>query len=122
MTNIDLAVAYYTAMHNKDLAGLDKYLHSDVRFIGPMAESKGKEAVLKAAEGFMNFFKSITIRAQFGSGNQAMLAYDLDCPAPVGTLRAATLFTFDDGLIKTLELFYDATLFQKHREEIFGSK
>jgi len=107
--NIDLAVAYYTEMNNKDLDGIAKYLHQDVHFIGLLGETNGKEALLGAAKGFMDFFKTLTIRAKFGSGNQAMLAYDLECPEPVGILRAAALFTLDDGLITKLELFCDAS-------------
>jgi len=120
-TNLASAVAYYTAMHNKDLAGVGQCLHPNVHFQGPLANLAGKELVLEAAKHFMSAFKSLTIRAKFESENQVMLAYDLDCPEPIGLFRAAALMTFTDGLISRLELFYDARPFEAKQKEIFSS-
>lgn len=36
--NIASAVVYYQAMGNKDLFTIEKYLHPEVQFIGPMAD------------------------------------------------------------------------------------
>ena len=118
--NIDLAVAYYQAMDRKDLTSMEKYLHSEVCLIGPMAELKGKEAVLNSVKNFVSIFKKLTIRAQCAGGDQVMLAYDLDCQAPIGLFRGAVLLTFQEGLITRYELFYDASPFQKQRDEIFA--
>ncbi|MDB6081062.1 MAG: hypothetical protein JWO53_334 [Chlamydiia bacterium] len=119
--NVATAVAYYQAMGSQDLTTMEKCLHPEVQFIGPMAEMKGKEAVLEAAKRFCSMITKVTIRAQFGSNDQAMLAYDMDCPAPIGIFRAATLMTFKDSLIVRLELFYDARPFEKKKEEIFST-
>ena len=118
--NAEIGIAYYKAMEAKDMGRLEKYLHPDIVFIGPLAEVKGKEAVLAAAKGFSSFLKRITIRSKFSSETQAMLAYDMDCPEPIGSFRAATLMTFQNDLIIKLELFYDATPFQVKKEEIFS--
>lgn len=111
--NITTAVAYYQAMNNKDLSAMEKYLHPEVRFIGPLADLTGKNAVLGAIKHLVSAFNKLTIRAQFGSGEQVMLAYDIDFPAPIGVSRAAVLFTFQDGLIIRYELFFDARPFEK---------
>jgi hypothetical protein len=106
--NVISAVTYYKAMGDKNLAALDNFLHPDVRFLGPLADITGKNAYLESLTKF--FFPSFTkliIRAQFGSGDQAMIVFDLDCPAPVGILRTAVLITFKDGLISRLEAFFD---------------
>lgn len=106
--NITSAVAYYKAMGNKDVAAMDKLLHPDLRFLGPLADITGKTAYLESLKKFfLPSFTNLTIRAQFGSGNQAMVVFDLDCPAPVGILRMAVLITFKDGLINRLEAFFD---------------
>ena len=65
--NVASAEAYYQAMHNKDLAGVARHLHPDVRFLGPLADLTGKEAVLEAAKRFVNLTKSLRVRAKFGS-------------------------------------------------------
>ena len=118
--NVDAAGAYYQAMGNKDLATLEKYLHPEVRLIGPLAELTGKDAVLNSVKHFFPIFDKLTVRAQCGNGDQVMLAYDLDCPAPIGLFRGAVLLTFQEGLITRYELFYDARPFEKKKDEIFA--
>ena len=112
--NVASAEAYYQAMHNKDLAGVARHLHPDVRFLGPLADLTGKEAVLDAAERFVNLIKNLRVRVKFGSDNMAMLAYDVDFGEPIGICRTAVLMTFNDGLITRIELFFDARLFEKN--------
>lgn len=66
-----------------------------------------------AVKNFMTVFNKLTIRAACGHGDQVMLAYDLDCPAPFGLIRGAVLLTFKEDLIMGYELYYDARPFQK---------
>lgn len=110
--NLALAEAYYTAMGEKDLVSLEKCLHPDVEFIGPMSCVTGKENLLQTIKRFLSDFKSLTIRSKFATGNQAMLAYDIDFPEPIGITRSAALMTFKNGLIKKIELFFDASSFR----------
>lgn len=117
--NIAIAVAYYQAMGNKDLSIMERYLHPEVRLIGPMADLTGKSTVLNSVKNFCAMFNKLTLRAQCGSGDQVMLAYDIDCLAPFGLVRGAVLLTFQEGLIIRYELFYDARPFEKKRDEIF---
>lgn len=106
--HVAIAEAYYTAWGEKNVAGMEKFLHPDVRFISPLAETMGKEVVLGALKRGSAFFRTLTIRAKFGSGDQAMLVIDLDFPDPVGNVRTAVLMTFLEGLIAKIELFFDA--------------
>lgn len=117
---VEAALAYYQAVHDKDLSKAEKFLHPEIHLIGPMAELHGKDAVLKSIKGFMQMFEKQNMRAQFGSGDQVMLAFDLICPAPIGLLRGAALMTFQDGLIKRQELFYDSRPVLMKKEEIFS--
>lgn len=117
--NIASALAYYQAMANKDLPVIERSLHPQVRLIGPLADLTGKDAVLSSVKHFLPVFNKLSIRGQFGNGDQAMVVYDLDCPAPFGVIRGAALLTFYEGLIVRYELFYDARPFEKKRDEIF---
>ena len=107
-SNLSIAEAYFTAMAAKNVSGLEKYLHPEVKLIAPLAEELGKQAVLGTIAKAMSMFETLTVRAKFASGNQAMLAYDVDFPAPVGKVASAVLMTFQDQLILKIELFYDA--------------
>lgn len=108
-----LAEAYYTAVGKKNVVDIEKFLHPDVLFVGPLAKLKGKEAILEATKRFTTLFKTLKIRAKFGSGDQAMVVYDLDCPLPIGHFSTAVLMTFQEGLVAKIELFYDARPFDK---------
>jgi hypothetical protein len=111
--NVASAAAYYKAMADKDLAGMARRLHLDVRLVTPMEELTGKEAVLEAAKRLLPLINSIQVRGKFGSEDQAMLTYDMDFAAPIGVCRAAALMTFKDGLIMRNEIFFDSRPFNK---------
>ena len=66
-----------------------------------------RTAVSISLKFFLPSFNKLTIRATFGSDDQAMLAFDLDCPLPIGIVRTAALITFKDGLIVQIEAFFD---------------
>ena len=111
INNRAIATSYYAAMVQKDTNEMGKYLHPDVQLISPFGKTIGKEAVLQAAEKSAPL--SITIRAQFESEDQVMLAYDWLFNEPIGNLRAAALITIKDGLIVSNELFFDTSCFKR---------
>ena len=83
--NVASAVAYYKAMADKDLSGMARHLHPDVRLVSPMEGLSGKEAVLAAVQPLVNLINSIKVHAKFGSADQAMLTYDMELPSPWGS-------------------------------------
>lgn len=105
--NLAHAIAYYQAMNNKKIEEMAQYLAPEVQLISPLSELSGKEAVLEAAQRLLQVFNRINIRAQFSSGDQVMLAMDMNCPASIGTIRTAVLQTFKNNLITRIELFLD---------------
>ncbi len=109
--NLSIVQSYYTEMSQKNRAGLEKYLHSNVHFKGPLAEITGKAGVLEAIQKLMSHFNTLTIRKLFSKENQVMIVYDFDFPKPVGTCSTAALIDVDDGLIRKIELFFDARPF-----------
>ena len=79
---------------------------------------EGREAVLKAAKGFTAIFKTLTIHAKFGSDDQAMIVYDVNIPGLAKNLRAASLLSFQDGLISKIELIYDTRCLMEKTEAV----
>lgn len=110
-TPLSIAAAYYTALSEKNVLELEKYLHSKVQFTSPFATLEGKTAVIEAIRKLTPLFNALTIRATFGSPDQAMVVYDLDFPAPIGICPTAAHLTFQENLIITIELFFDARRF-----------
>ena len=118
--NIDLAVAYYTAMGKKDISGASIHLHSGIHLISPLAELIGKETVLEAIKGFIASFRTIHIRVKLSNEDNAMLIIDVDYPAPIGLLRTASLLTIQNSLITRIELFHDARRFERNNDKILA--
>jgi hypothetical protein len=110
---ITTATSYYQAFNKKDIVEIEKYLHQNVLFITPLGTVQGKENLVETIKQFFNFFNALTIRTVLGSENQAMVAYDVEFPEPIGMVRSAALMDFKEGLIARIELFYDARSFPK---------
>lgn len=109
--NLAIAKAFYTAISEKNIEVMEKYVHPDIHFSAPLAKLQGKDAYLEALKGFASFFKTLTIRAIFGEGDEVVVIYDVDFPAPIGKVASVALMTFQEGLITRIELFYDARPF-----------
>nr|WP_253308527.1 nuclear transport factor 2 family protein [Rickettsia endosymbiont of Ceutorhynchus assimilis] len=120
--NLNKAVSYYMAMQHKNFDEMASCLHPNIHFIGPLSIMDGKESVVEAAKNFAMFFKNLTIREKFNSGNKVMLVLEFDCPEPIGAFRGSSFLTFNEWLISCIELFYDARPFEKKKEEIFTQK
>ena len=108
-----LGDAYLKARDKKEPEGISKFLHPDVRFIGPMQQVTGKEKVLQAAQRVFGLLKTLELRSRFVSGDQALFTYDFVCADPVGLCRTAELLTFNNGLITRIEFFFHARPFEK---------
>jgi ketosteroid isomerase-like protein len=104
--------AYLKAWDRRDVSEISKYLHPDVQFLGPMNEVSGKEAVLQSTKRVLPMLQGVKVRSQFASGDQALFTYDFVCAEPINVCRTAELMTFEDGLIRRIELFYDARPFE----------
>jgi hypothetical protein len=116
--NMAIAKTFYTSFGEKNVETMGKYLHSDVQLITPLSKLQGKEVYLEAAKSFMAFFNSLTIRAIFGEGDQAVVVYDLECPGGIGKTSGVALMTFQEGLITRNELFHDTAPFNKIMDEL----
>lgn len=102
-----IGLAYYSALGEKNMEEVKKYLHPEIQFTDPQETIMGREAVLQAAEGFAAIFKSLTIRSKFGSEDQAMIVYEVEFPGLPKKLQAASLLSFQEGFISKIELIYD---------------
>jgi len=120
-TTIDIAEAYYTAMSQKDLPKIEKYLHPDVVLLSPLAEVVGKESVTTSIKNFMAFFESLEIKLKFGSEDHATVVYEVNFPK-IGKVRSVALMSFKKELISHVELFYDARPFEQKKADIFTQK
>lgn len=104
--------SYLDAWSRKDLEGIAVHIHADVRFKGPMQEFQGRDAYLTATKRVFPVLEKLDFRAQFISGDRAMLVYDFVCRDPIGVSRTAEMVRFEGELIREAELFFDARPFE----------
>ena len=104
--------SYLEAWSRKDLDGIAVHLHPDVHFKGPMQELHGREAVLASSKRIFALLERLDVRARFVNGDRAMFAYDFVCRDPIGVCRTAELLRFQEGLVRDIELFFDARPFE----------
>jgi SnoaL-like domain len=104
--------AYLDAWARKDLDGIAARVHPDVRFKAPMQVLNGRDAYLAATARVFPLLERFETRAQFVAGDRAMFAYDFVCREPIGVCPTAELVRFQDGLIRDIELFFDARPFE----------
>jgi len=110
---ITTAIAYYTAMGEKNVESMATYLHPDVDFSSPVAKLKGKEGVLEGAKRLIASFTKLTIRTKMTAGDQAMLVIDLEFPGLAETFGSVALLTVREGYIAKIELFFDTGALKK---------
>jgi hypothetical protein len=107
----DLMDAYLTAWETNDWLGIKRHIHPKARFKAPMLELNGHDRVTASLVRFSAKIQEFQVRSTFVSGDAAMFAFDLLCEPPIGACAMAELVTFEDGLVKTIELFCDAKVF-----------
>ncbi|MDQ2680705.1 MAG: nuclear transport factor 2 family protein [Candidatus Eremiobacteraeota bacterium] len=104
---------YLAAWKAKDIEGIARHIHPDIHFTSPMAQTDGREAFLASSGRMFPILKDLVVRSKFASQDQAIFTYDFICADPIGTCSTAELMTFQDGKIKSVELFFDARPFEK---------
>jgi hypothetical protein len=71
------------------------------------------ETATQVSKAVLNLrWNNIVLFAMDESGDRAMFAYDFICRDPIGVCRTAELVRFQDGLIRDIELFFDARPFE----------
>ncbi|HEY0626434.1 MAG TPA: nuclear transport factor 2 family protein [Allosphingosinicella sp.] len=106
------SAAYLAAWAAKDLDAISRHVHPEVRFTGPMAQFEGRDAFLQSSRRIFTLLETFEVRSAFVEGERGMFAYDFVCREPIGRCRTAELVGFKGGLIREIELLYDARPFE----------
>lgn len=106
-----IAVAYYTAMAEKNMSKVADFLNPDVVFSAPLATMVGKENFLHRVEEFFACFLTLTIKKSVGCHDKAVLLFEVQYPAPINNVEFVAILHIKDGLIDQVELLYDESVF-----------
>ena len=118
--NLATAEAYYSAMMSGDYEKIGSYLHKDVRYSDPRWPLTGKDQVWPIAKSFSDAVNELKTVGKFSTNDQVMLVHDVIFHGSEKPLRTAVLMTFDEGLIKQIELVADISQHMDVCKEIFS--
>jgi len=100
-TALDVARAYHAAWTGGDFDAAGRRLADDLETDVPLNTYAGKEDFLAAVRAFGSRATGVRVLAEFGSGDEALLLYDMD-GLPIGRFRVAEQFTVSEGRIKRI--------------------
>ena len=101
------ASAYLDGWRKKDIAAIAATLHPEVTFTGPMTRFAGRDAVLASFEPLLPALLDMKTRHLLADGDRVAAVYDFVCAEPIGSVRMAELLGFDDGSVRSIEMFFD---------------
>jgi SnoaL-like domain len=113
----EIAEDYLAAWKRKDVDAIARILHPDVHLKSPLADVTGRESFVMMVRKIFLELEDVIVRARFASEAEAMIVYDFVLKQPIGVTRTANLMTFEGGLIRSVELFFDARPFEKSADK-----
>jgi hypothetical protein len=113
MHTAEIAQEYFAAFKRKDAEEIAKLLHPEVHLKSPIADFTGREPFLAMCRKIFPQLEDLVVRAEFASETEVVTIYDFVLKQPIGRTRTANLMIFEDGLIRSVELFFDARPFEK---------
>lgn len=98
--------AYHRAWTGKDFAAAARFLAPDLATDVPLNTYPTRADFVTALTGFGALVRRVDLLAEFGSGDQALLLYDMHTD-DFGTIRIAEQFTVAEGLIRRIRHVHD---------------
>jgi hypothetical protein len=106
--NTRIAEEFIAAMNARNLEAIGKNLHPQVHFVGPTGETHNRESFLENMREVFAHLERVDVTSRFSSNYQSAYVHNMFFAVPIGLKRAATVITHEDGLIKKIEMIYDA--------------
>jgi uncharacterized protein YndB with AHSA1/START domain/limonene-1,2-epoxide hydrolase len=108
---LEVARAYHAAWTSHDFDTARRYLAGDLETEVPINTYTGRDDFAEAVERTAGLAERVDLLAEFGSGTEALLLYDMQTQ-PLGRFRVAEHFTVDDGLIRRIRHVHDTVAFR----------
>lgn len=92
-------------------------LADDITFVGPVDQTKGPEAFIKLNEGFMPLVRNMQPLRRIEQNGLVMTEAIYTIATPKGSemdLKMVELAQIKDGLIQSMDIYYDAEEFRKN--------
>ena len=101
-----IVTAYHQCWTSKNYAQAATYLDDSIQFEMPIHEYQNKEEFMNAVKFTGNAASAITLLAELGNEEEAVLIYDFTF-APIGPMRIAEHFKTKNGKIVHIRHIHD---------------
>jgi hypothetical protein len=106
MNALVAARGYHDAWTSGRFEEAGQYLDEHLLIEVPVNTYDGRESFMRAVAGFGQIASEVTLLAELGDDDDAVLIYDMTVPG-LGRLRVAEHFTVTNGLIGRLRQVHD---------------
>jgi hypothetical protein len=103
----------FAAVNARNLQAIGKTLHPDVHVVGPAGVVHKKDSFMEVYQRVFVHLEKVDVTAQSRLNNQSTSIYNLIFPT--GHVPMTNVMTHEeDGLIRKIEMVYDAAMLQNH--------
>jgi len=103
----NLALEYLAAVGNKDYAKLEQLLAPDLRFQGPVMSRSSAADFMSALKRLSAIHVRNDVKRVFADGSEVCVIYDFVTDTAAGALSTIEWLRFEDGRIRSINLYYD---------------
>ena len=108
-----IAEDHLAAVNARNLQAIGKTLHPDVRVVAPQGVVHDKDSFMEVYQQVFARLQKVDVTAQSQLRNQSTSIYNLIFPT--GHVPMTNVMTHEeDGLIRKIEMVYDAAMLQNH--------
>ena len=113
-----LAMEYLDAVGKKELAKVEKLLAPDLKFTGPAMTRSTSQEFISALKRLGAIHVRNEVKRVFADGNDVCVIYDFVTDTPAGALPTIEWLQFEEGRIRSINLYYDRVPWKSVMDEI----
>jgi ketosteroid isomerase-like protein len=113
-----LAMEYLDAVGKKELAKVEKLLAPDLKFTGPAMTRSTSQEFISALKRLGAIHVRNEVKRVFADGNDVCVIYDFVTDTPAGALPTIEWLHFEEGRIRSINLYYDRVPWKSVMDEI----
>jgi len=113
-----LAIEYLDAVGKKELSRVQELLAPDLKFTGPSMARSSAQEFISALKRLGAIHVRNEVKRVFVDSDEACVIYDFVTDTPAGALPTIEWLQFEDGRIRSINLYYDRVPWKTVMDEI----
>jgi len=113
-----VAIAYLEAVGKKEFGKVQELLAPDLKFTGPSMTRSTAQDFIGALKRLGAIHVRNDVKRVFADGDEVCVIYDFVTDTPAGALPTIEWLQFDEGRIRSINLYYDRVPWKAVMDEI----